>query len=158
MPKQNIEWKILRFEQLTTLQLYKLLQLRVAVFVVEQTCSYQELDDKDLHNKTYHILGYLKGEIIAYSRVIAPKVSYDAYASIGRVIIDASLRGKGVSEDLITQSIGVAREYWPTAPIKISAQEPLKNFYNQFGFKEVSSMYLEDNIPHIAMIFPVKRL
>ncbi len=155
MLKLEVEWKFLRFEQLSTIQLYQLLQLRVAVFVVEQACYYQELDNKDLHNQTYHVIGYLDNEIVAYTRVLAPTVSYELHASIGRVIVDKSCRGMNLGNDLLTHSVALTKKLWPTASIKISAQEPLENFYKQFGFEKTSSMYLEDNIPHIAMILPV---
>ena len=40
-------WKLKKFNQLTTDEMYQLLSLRTAVFVVEQNCPYQELDGKD---------------------------------------------------------------------------------------------------------------
>lgn len=152
MIQDSIKWQTLRFEQLTTMQLYQLLSLRVAVFVVEQNCSYQELDGKDLDSQTHHVIGYLNDDIIAYTRVLAPNVSYDDYASIGRVIVAAKCRGTNVSTQLMKKSILLIDKLWPDAPTKISAQEPLEQFYNQFGFKRSSNMYLEDEIPHISMI------
>lgn len=147
-----IEWKTLRFDQLTTTQLYQLLSLRVAVFVVEQTCYYQELDGKDLAPETHHVMGFLNDNLVAYTRVLAPGVSYQDYASIGRVIVDKSCRGLNVGNELMERSVLLTRELWPKSLIKMSAQEPLEHFYNQFGFEKASTMYLEDDIPHIAMI------
>jgi ElaA protein len=149
-----IEWKTLRFDQLTTTQLYQLLSLRVAVFVVEQTCYYQELDGKDLAPKTQHVMGYLNDNIVAYTRILAPGVSYPDYTSIGRVIVDKSCRGMNVGNQLMERSMVLSRELWPESAVKISAQEPLEKFYNQFGFEKASAMYLEDDIPHISMISP----
>lgn len=148
----EIDWQVLTFDELTTHQLYQLLQLRVAVFVVEQTCYYQEIDGKDHAPQTRHVLGYKEGEIVAYTRVLAPGVSYPEHTSIGRVIVDKSCRGSTVGYDLMTRSMSVVESLWPTSPVKISAQEPLEKFYNQFGFEKASPMYLEDDIPHIAMI------
>tara|TARA_B110001452_G_scaffold232094_1_gene209253 strand:+ start:113 stop:583 length:471 start_codon:yes stop_codon:yes gene_type:complete len=154
MSSQTIDWQVLPFEKLTTVQLYQLLQLRVAVFVVEQTCYYQEIDGKDLAPQTHHVLGYKGDELVAYTRILAPGVSYQEYASIGRVIVDKSCRGTNVGVDLMSRSVDLAQSIWPAQAIKISAQEPLEGFYNQFGFVKASDMYLEDDIPHIAMIAP----
>jgi len=152
MSSKNIEWKILRFEQLTTMQLYQLLALRVEVFVVEQTCYYQELDGKDFESQTHHVMGTLDEKIVAYTRVLAPGVSYSEYASIGRVIVDKSCRGMNVGNDLMERSMALTNHLWPNIQVKISAQQPLEQFYNEFGFQKASEMYLEDDIPHIAMI------
>lgn len=152
MIKDSIKWQTLRFDQLTTIQLYQLLSLRVAVFVVEQACSYQELDGKDFDPQTYHVIGYLNDEIVAYTRVLGPNVSYESCASIGRVIVAPRCRGTDVSQQLMEKSILLIDSLWPRYSIKISAQEPLEHFYNKFGFKKYSDMYLEDEIPHISMI------
>lgn len=154
MPQPIINWQVLTFDQLTTHQLYQILQLRVAVFVVEQTCYYQELDGKDLDKHTRHVVGFLNNKVVAYTRVLAPGVSYDEFASIGRVIVDKSCRGTDTGYQLMTRSKELTDKLWPNAAVKISAQEPLEKFYNRFGFTRVSSMYLEDNIPHIAMLAP----
>jgi len=155
MSSQMIEWKILRFEQLTTMQLYQLLALRVEVFVVEQTCYYQELDGKDFEPQTHHVMGTIDEKVVAYTRVLAPGVSYNDYASIGRVIVDKSCRGMNVGNDLMERSMALTRQLWSQTQVKISAQQPLETFYNQFGFHKASAMYLEDDIPHIAMITSV---
>lgn len=154
MSNPEIEWQVLRFEQLSTHQLYQLLSLRVEVFVVEQTCFYQELDGKDLEEGAYHVLGYLNNKIVAYTRVLAPGISYPEHASIGRVIVDKTCRGLNVGNQLMERSMGIVQQMWPHFPVKISAQEPLEQFYNQFGFEKSSPMYLEDDIAHIAMIAP----
>lgn len=156
MSNQVIEWRVLRFDQLSTHQLYQLLSLRVAVFVVEQTCYYQELDGKDIESGTHHVLGYLNDEIVAYTRILAPGVSYPNHASVGRVIVAKSCRGMNVGNQLMERSMDVSYQQWPDFPVKISAQEPLEQFYNQFGFEKSSLMYLEDDIPHIAMIAPAQ--
>jgi len=152
MTNDLIKWQTLRFDQLTTMQLYQLLSLRVAVFVIEQACSYQELDGKDFDPQTYHVIGYLNNEIVAYTRVLGPNVSYESYASIGRVIVAPACRGTEVSKQLMEKSILLIDALWPSFSIKISAQEPLQEFYNYFGFKKYSDIYLEDGIPHISMI------
>lgn len=147
----EINWHAQRFDQLTTKQLYQIMQLRVEVFVVEQTCYYQDLDGNDLLDDTMHVMAYRDGNIIAYARVLAPNVSYPDLASIGRVIIAKEARGIKLGDELIRQSLIQCDKYWPGIGIKISAQQHLQSYYGKHGFETVSSMYLEDDIPHVAM-------
>ena len=51
-----IEWQDLHHSELSVSQLYALLQLRCAVFVVEQNCPYQDIDGDDLTGDNRHIL------------------------------------------------------------------------------------------------------
>ncbi|MCA2015672.1 GNAT family N-acetyltransferase [Vibrio tritonius] len=149
--KTNIEWQCLSFEQLTTHQLYDILRLRVDVFIVEQNCPYHELDNKDRHPEVRHLLGIKNGEIVAYSRLLAPEVSF-ASPSIGRVITLAQARGNGLGHQLMTQAIQHTNRLWPNQPIEIEAQAHLQVFYEQHGFVKVSEPFMLDNIPHIEMI------
>nr|WP_275659022.1 GNAT family N-acetyltransferase [Shewanella sp. Isolate11] len=132
--------------------MYQLLKCRVDIFVVEQNCPYPELDNKDDLPTTRHLLGTdEQGDIQAYARILAPGVSY-ADASIGRVLVLASARGQGIAAQLMRQAIEVSRCYWPEEHIQIGAQAHLKGFYQAQGFKQVSDIYLEDDIPHIDML------
>ena len=140
------------FQQLTTIELYRLLQLRVEVFVVEQSCYYQELDGKDCEERTRHLLGYREQELVAYARLLAPGVSYPEFASIGRVIVAPQARGSRLGNQLMERAIAVCETCWPQQPIKISAQQHLQSFYQRHQFKTVSEPYLEDDIPHVAML------
>ncbi len=90
-----MNWVCLTFPQLSTEQLYELLKLRIDVFVVEQTCPYAELDNKDRAEGTYHLLGYQHGRLVAYSRLLSPGTSYNN-VSFGRVAIELSSRGCGL--------------------------------------------------------------
>lgn len=136
------------FEELTTQELYAILQLRSAVFVVEQTCIYQDIDGKD--QEALHVFGFKNNELAMYSRVFAPGIYFEA-ASIGRVIINPKFRGLQLGHELIKVSIATVKTRFSTEKIHISAQEHLKNFYEQHGFLQVGEGYLEDDIPHIGM-------
>jgi len=153
---QNITWQNKAFNQLTTNELYDILKLRVDIFVVEQTCYYPELDDYDRHQETLHIFCYQQNKIQAYLRILPQGLTYDDYISIGRVAIVENARGNGLGHQLIEQGIKVAQSIYPNQAIKISAQQHLEKFYLQHGFTTVSTMYLEDNIPHIAMLRTAK--
>ena len=136
------------FNELTTQELYAILQLRSAIFVVEQTCIYQDIDGKD--QDALHVFTIKDDAIAAYSRVFAPGFYFEA-ASIGRVIVNPKFRGLQLGHKLIKASIATVEDKFATTNIHISAQEHLKKFYEQHGFKQVGEGYLEDDIPHIGM-------
>lgn len=149
-------WKTKHFNELALNELYDLLKLRIDVFVVEQTCYYPDLDsDKgqlDRNKDTLHLLGYQNGTLVAYLRILALGQSYDNYISIGRVAIAQQARGSGLGHELMKEALKLCQKYFPEQNIKISAQAHLIIYYQQHGFKQVSEMYLEDDIPHVAMI------
>ena len=147
-----MNWQLKKFNQLTTNELYDALKLRIDVFVVEQTCFYPDLDDLDRHHQTLHLYCYQGDKMAAYLRILAQGQSYDNYPSIGRVIIAPHARGFGLGHKLMEEAILACSQYFPSQAIKISAQEHLEKYYNKHGFIRVSAMYLEDDIPHIAMI------
>ncbi|GGP68199.1 GNAT family N-acetyltransferase [Shewanella algicola] len=148
----TLTWLDVGFDQLNVELLYSLLQLRVDVFVVEQNCPYPELDGKDKHVHTRHLLGLNdQQEVVAYSRVLAPNISYPQ-ASIGRVAVAKSVRGQGVANQLMQRAIAIAKQRWPDDHIQIGAQDYLRHFYQQLGFVVNSEVYLEDGIPHLDML------
>ena len=144
----EITFKIKRFNELSTLELYSLLQLRSEVFVVEQNCVYQDVDGKD--DNAIHVLGFLDNELASYSRIFDKGIYFEE-ASIGRVVVSPKLRDKKLGHDLMQVSIAAVKEHFKEHNITISAQEYLKKFYESHGFVQTSEMYLEDDIPHIQM-------
>ena len=143
-----IQFKIKPFLELSTNELYAILQLRSEVFVLEQNCVYQDIDGKD--QKAIHVLGYSEGILVAYSRLFKPK-DYLEYASIGRVIVKASHRDKKFGHELMQVSIDAITTLFQETKITISAQLYLQKFYESHGFVVVGESYLEDDIPHIEM-------
>lgn len=144
-----INIKIKSFSELTNIELYNLLQLRSAIFVVEQDCVYQDLDGND--DKALHVLGIKNDKIVAYTRIFKPG-DYFELASIGRVIVAKNERLHKYGLHIMDASAEAIKVRFNETTIKISAQVYLKKFYNSLGFNEVGDTYLEDNIPHIAMI------
>jgi len=140
--------RVCLFEELSLTELYRLLQLRSAVFVVEQTCPYQDIDGKD--PKALHVLGEYEGEIVAYTRLFQPG-DYFEEASIGRVVIDPRFRNRKWGYPLMAASIQAIADRFGTSRITISAQLYLKRFYENTGFVAVGEVYPEDDIPHIRM-------
>jgi len=143
-----IQFKIKPFHELSTDELYALLQLRSEVFVVEQNCVYQDIDGKD--QKAIHVLGYSGGVLVACSRLFKPK-DYFEYSSIGRVIVKESQRDKKFGHELMRVSIDAIKTLFQETKITISAQLYLQKFYESHGFAVVGESYLEDDIPHIEM-------
>lgn len=141
--------RIKSFLELTTKELYKILQLRSEVFVVEQNCVYQDIDTKD--QKALHVIGQKNDKIIAYTRVFKPG-DYFTEASIGRVLVKKNERKHNYGHQIVEASINTINTNFNETTIKISAQTYLKKFYESHGFQKVGEEYLEDNIPHIAMI------
>lgn len=144
-----MEIKIKTFQDLSIDELYQTLQLRSEVFVVEQDCVYQDIDGKD--QKAIHILGFKDGELVAYTRCF-DRGYYFEEASIGRVIVRENQRNHGYGHDILKASIKEINKRFTTSKIKLSAQQYLTNFYESHGFVKTGEGYLEDGIPHIAMV------
>ena len=137
------------YQELTKDELYAILQLRSEVFVVEQNCVYQDIDGKD--EKALHIIGFINNTIAAYTRCFKPGDYFDQ-ASIGRVVVRESHRGSGLAHQIMERSVQEIINQFMVKTIKVSAQTYLKDFYESHGFIQFGDEYLEDGIPHIAMI------
>ncbi len=144
-----MNWILKKFEELTPFELYAILQLRNAIFVVEQNCVYQDLDNKDL--KSYHLMGYEKNLLVAYTRILPAGISY-VESSIGRVVVLQAARKNGTGKKLMQKSIENLFSLFGKMPIKIGAQLYLQKFYESLGFQQTSNVYLEDGIEHIEML------
>ena len=147
-----LNWTLSTLDSLRPTQLYELLSLRNAVFVVEQNCVYQDVDGYDL--AAHHLLG-TQGDsgntkILACARIIAPGIKYPE-ASIGRIVTSAEVRGHGEGKRLLHEAIAACETLYPGAGIALSAQQHLEEFYAGFGFITRSEPYLEDDIPHLEM-------
>lgn len=144
----DINWSCKNFIDLTPNELYEILKLRIAVFVVEQNCVFQDCDDKD--QGSWHLMGWNGKELVAYARLLPPALGYPQ-PSIGRVITAASQRGMGAGKKLMEIAIQKTHELFGKQPITIGAQLYLKEFYASFGFIQSGDIYLEDGIEHIKM-------
>lgn len=140
----------LPFTNLSTTQLYEILHLRSEVFVVEQSCVYQDLDHKDTQVGVQHLMMLDNKQLIGYARLLPSGLSYDTL-SIGRIIISPKARDQGFGRMLIQEAMARTFSLWPEVEITIGAQSHLSNMYQSFGFKEISEHYLEDGILHVDM-------
>ncbi|MEW2920619.1 GNAT family N-acetyltransferase [Muricauda sp. ANG21] len=137
------------FEELSTQELYQILRLRSEIFVVEQDCVYQDIDNKD--QKALHVLGLKDGELVAYTRMFKPG-DYFENASIGRVVVAQKQRKYGYGKQIMQVSLAAIAQRFPKTTIEISAQKYLLKFYTELGFTTQGEEYLEDGIPHVRMI------
>jgi len=146
--------KCCSFQELSLEELYQVMVLRQEVFVVEQDCPYLDADGKD--QVSWHMMGFdNQSNLIAYTRLIPIGISYKKYMSIGRVVSAQSARSIGAGRKIMQSSIDWMHKKFGQKPIKISAQTYLLRFYTSLGFNPVGEEYLEDNIPHIAMLLEV---
>ena len=139
---------IKKFHDLGKLELYKIMQLRIEVFVVEQHCPYQDLDGLD--EVGTHLWLEEDNEVVSYLRINPPKTRFDE-VSFGRIVTKQSARKKGLSEAIILKALEIVVKE-DLGPVRISAQSHLKKYYEKFGFSKTSEEYLEDGIPHIEML------
>ncbi|MCC5940300.1 MAG: GNAT family N-acetyltransferase [Balneolaceae bacterium] len=144
-----MKWKhISDFSALSPFEVYKLLKLRQDVFIIEQECIYEDIDTIDFDSE--HVMLFDVEKLVAYSRLVPPGIKFDEY-SIGRIIVDATYRGKMLGRDLVKKSIEILEEKGVKS-IRIEAQEYLLNFYTSLGFEKVSDSYHIDGIPHVQMV------
>ncbi len=143
-----MELSIKHFSELSRDELYEIYRLRVAVFVVEQQCVYQDIDEAD--RSAYHI--FLKDEegIQAYLRLLPAGTTFDA-VSLGRVI--AVKRHCGLGTRIVEEGIKAAGQIFGAKEIKIEAQVYAKELYEKLGFVQTSEEFMEDGIPHVAMVW-----
>jgi ElaA protein len=150
----SINWEVKSFEDLTSKELYSILQLRAEVFIVEQNCPYQDMDGKD--SFSFHLLGTdADGKLIVYARILPADISFRE-VSIGRVVSSPAVRRTGAGMELMEMALKVAEDKYGKVPVRIGAQLYLTKFYERFGFKQVSEMYLEDGIEHVEMLRDTK--
>ncbi len=144
-----LTWIDKPFEKLSNLELYNIMTLRQEVFIVEQDCVYLDNDGKD--EGAWHIWAEDKlRNIVAYARILAPKVSYEE-ASLSRIVTHLDYRSKGLGQELMTRSLDLMESLHGSGQCRISAQSYLLGLYKSFGFQSTGDEYLEDGIPHIQM-------
>ena len=146
-------WIDRRFDDLKPRELYAILQLRSEVFVVEQNCVFQDMDDKD--QVSHHLMGWQGDKLVAYSRIVPAGISYVEF-SIGRIVSSPSVRRQGIGRVLVDKSIQLAYSLHGKGVIHIGAQYYLRDFYESFGFRKTGDIYLEDGIEHIEMLLLMK--
>ena len=149
MSEQELHWQSLGFDALGSHQLYRILHLRQQVFIVEQDCIYQDLDNLD--QRSLHLCANRGEDLLAYLRCLPPGLSYNE-SSMGRIVTSSGARGLKLGRELVRRGIALNLSTWPNSDILIGAQAQLEKFYREFGFETVTEPYDEDGIAHIKML------
>ena len=139
------------FDELTVHELYDILKLREAVFIIEQNCIYEDIDEKDKHS--LHVFFKENNEIISYLRVLPKGISFDE-VGIGRVV--SKVRRKGLATQTLKAGILAAQQFFHADTIILEAQCYAKDLYAKQGFVQTSDEFLVDGIPHIQMTLHMK--
>ena len=144
-------WRFAPFDDLSPRDVHDIFQARVAVFVIEQNCPFQDLDGAD--PASWHLIGRSApaGPLLAYCRLVPAGVKF-AEPSIGRVLTIETARRLGAGRELMGEALARATTLWPAQAIRIGAQSRLQRFYEEFGFAKSSEPYIEDGIAHIEML------
>ena len=149
-----IKWEWCDWSDMTLSQWYAIAAAREAVFVVEQNCPYQDLDNFD--QLAVHLIGWEGADVAAYLRCFAPGVKWPE-ASLGRILTSKPFRASGLGRELVGRGLERIDELYPRSPVRIGAQAHLERFYGSFGFVVDSAQYLEDGIPHVEMLRPAAK-
>tara|TARA_R110001592_G_scaffold363393_1_gene687209 strand:- start:49794 stop:50249 length:456 start_codon:yes stop_codon:yes gene_type:complete len=146
----NYQWQTTEFAGLNGAALYAVLQLRQDVFVVEQDCRYQDIDNLD--QGAVHMLCWQEGELLAYQRCLAPGTHF-VESAIGRIVVSPQARGRKLGKELVTRGIDHNLLRWQDHGIRINAQAYLEAFYADLGFVSAGDVFDEDGIAHIQMVY-----
>jgi|TARA_B110000914_G_scaffold219534_1_gene228324 ElaA protein len=146
---KEIKWAWKSFQEFSTDELYEILSFRQEIFSVEQESWY--LDADGLDQDAVHLLGINEHKLVAYLRLIKPKLLYSE-SSLGRILVHRDFRADGLGHYLVDEGKRKSLSLFPGEPIRISAQEHLEKFYNGHGFNKEGEVYDEDGIPHVSMV------
>ena len=144
-----MQYKQKTFDKLTPAELYSILQLRQEIFIIEQDCIYPDIDNKD--ENAQHFMAFDEGKLVGCLRILRRGVTFEE-CSIGRVVVSAQYRRKGIAQNLMQQAMAVIKNDWKKQYIRISSQAYAAPVYAALGFRVVSGEYIEDGIPHVEML------
>ena len=141
--------EIKKFNDLTVNEMYEIAKSRFEVFVCEQKIvEEQDFDDKD--KVCHHIMLKENERVVAYCRIVPKGIGYD-YISVGRVLVLSSHRRKGIAQEMMKVALEFIKNNLDEKTVVLSAQLYAKGLYESVGFKVISDVYDEVNIPHVKM-------
>jgi ElaA protein len=144
-----IQYQFKTFESLSIQELYAIMQVRNDVFVYEQHCYYQDLDDKD--QACIHVLGWNEQQkLVAYCRILPPGLTYPTH-SIGRVLVISAYRKQQLGRALMQKTLDYILSTYGKVPLTIEAQLYLQTFYESLGFIRTSDVFDDAGIDHVEM-------
>ena len=133
------------FADLPARTAYDVWRLRQQVFVIEQDCPYPDLDGRDLENATRHVVVLDDdGSVVGTLRVLDD----GGWARIGRVVVAASARGRGLASLMMDEALALCGE----REVRLDAQTAMTGLYEGFGFEVTGPAFDEDGIMHVPMV------
>lgn len=144
-----LRWECLAFADLDARRLHDALELRARVFVVEQSCVFNDLDGLD--PVADHLFAWDGDALAGYARLLAVGTAYADAASIGRIVVPPERRGTGLGRELVHRAVAILDERG-VSKIVLNAQHALTDYYATFGFASTGKPYILDDILHIEMI------
>ncbi|AYE34374.1 GNAT family N-acetyltransferase [Clostridium septicum] len=147
----KIKYKVSSFYDLTRDDIYEVAKCRYEVFACEQkiVCE-NDFDDKD--QEAYHLLAYYEEKLVGYCRILKSGATYDK-PSIGRVLVLKEYRRNNIAQEMMMKAVEFIENEMGEKEIVLSAQLYVKDLYSSIGFKSISNVYDEAEIPHIKMSF-----
>ena len=145
---ENFQWKCLGFRALNSYQLHQILKMRQQIFIIEQKCIYEDIDEFDIVSQ--HIQALTNGKLLAYCRVLPAGSLYEE-VSIGRVIVSKNHRNRGLGRKLMQKAHEWCESNYRHCPIRLNAQYYLESFYHSLQYQTVSKPYDDEGVLHIEM-------
>ena len=142
------------FAKLTPQELHRALKLRIDVFMIDQQCMVNDLDDLDEH--AHHLLiKDSNGDVIAYLRFFQPQDT-PTVVQIGRVVTSPKYQGQGLGKCIMQEALNQIITLYQPEKILLHAQADKMGFYQKLGFEAVqhngvAEIYVEDGIDHVTM-------
>ena len=142
-------FEIKKFNDLTVNEMYEIAKSRFEIFVCEQKIvEEQDFDDKD--KVCHHIMLKENERVVAYCRIVPKGIGYDSI-SVGRLLVLSSHRRKGIAQEMMKVALEFIKNNLDEKTVVLSAQLYAKGLYESVGFKVISDVYDEVNIPHVKM-------
>jgi ElaA protein len=146
--KLSMEWY--RFAELSPDLLYEVLRFRQAIFVVEQSCAYPDLDGRD--QGAQHLLLRVDGALAGCLRLIP--FAGEPRVAIGRVAVGEPFRRRGFARTLMLEALARCRRDHPDCAVTLTGQTYLAPFYETLGFAVTSAPYDDYGLSHVDMLLP----
>jgi ElaA protein len=131
------------FTELSPEVLYGIVKLRQDIFIIEQSCAFEDMDGRDAEPDARHLWIEHDGGVVSALRLLHDN---DGAHRIGRVVTAPTHRGRGLASLLVEHAIALAGP-----PLVLSAQEHLAEWYGRYGFVVSGERWVEDGIGHLPM-------
>jgi ElaA protein len=145
-------WEVKPFAQCSADDVFDFAKLRTDIFFLEQRCDEEELDHWDRDPRTLHLWCRDGDAMVGYARVLvkddADPVDLGVTTSIGRLVVDAQYRGRGIASELMRRCLDAIGNQ----DVVLHAQDYVTALYEQHGFEIFGEPFDEAGIRHRRMV------